>query len=88
MESNQEGEQIQIWIDDNLVIEKLGKDSNPLLVRLDREKGWYGVNNIEEIANYLETYRLKRGFYSGELSEDNNSYICTFVGPPDTILRH
>ncbi len=83
----EQGEKIKISLENEiLVIEKLGKDSNLLLGRLDRNKGWYGVNNIEEIADYLETHRVKRGLYAGKLEDD--IYTCIFVGPPDSILRH
>ena len=79
-----EGVRIRIKVvEQHALIESLPDEEN--WTELGRIK-WYGFNKIKDVADYLETHRVRRGLYAGKLEGD--IYTCIFVGPPDSILRH
>lgn len=41
---------------------------------------------IKDVGDFLDTHRVRRGLYRGEITD--GIYSCIFVGPPDSILRH
>lgn len=82
-----ESKHIQIEINEanDLVIKS---NEQTELTTLRHSNGWYGINKISDIADHLDTHRIKRGLYRGGIDIKKNVYSCIFIGPPDSILRH